>query len=282
MIRTILFPTDFSPLADNSFRYALSFAKEFDAEIVMLNAYHFTSAESRFAPVDLLEDLHGERQENTFINFEKYLKMADNEGFGRLSLTPLVKDGFADEMILEASKQIKPSLIIMGSKGSKDIAGRIFGSVTLAVARESKVPVLIIPATATYTGLNHIAYAADFKEDNLLYEDYLSRLSDFLKAHLFFAHVYRKEVILDNKDKAAEARLIDTARSHPRQSYHKLSGESTESGLDKFVQQEKINWLVLMPRRLPFFQEIFHKSLSRSLVRHLSIPLLILPNRAID
>ena len=72
-------------------------------------------------------------------------KIADDlrdEDFSCVAL--LVQGGYAEAILNEAEK-LEPSLIVMGTHGKGILRQAVLGSVSQAVLRDSKYPVLLIP-----------------------------------------------------------------------------------------------------------------------------------------
>lgn len=63
-----------------------------------------------------------------------------------VNITPLLVQGPAAETILKEADNLKIDLIMLGSHGHGTLHNLLLGSVTQAVLKNTKVPVLIIPA----------------------------------------------------------------------------------------------------------------------------------------
>jgi len=57
----------------------------------------------------------------------------------------------------------RATLITMGITGKSAIRQAMFGSNTLRLIDKNLYPVMIIPPDAVYKGINHVAFASDFK-----------------------------------------------------------------------------------------------------------------------
>jgi nucleotide-binding universal stress UspA family protein len=56
----------------------------------------------------------------------------------------------------------------------------------------------------------------------------------------------------------------------------KLGKENVMKGVDRFIKKTNADMLVLAKHNRPFFDRIFHRSLSKRMAYHTDIPLLVL------
>lgn len=242
-MQKILFTTDFSPMANHAFKYALAFASHYKMSVTVLNVYHYNEAEARLAPVEVLEDLHSTRREEAFEKFQEYRDQAAEIGFEDLRIEPLIKSGFAADMILEACEQLETDLIVMGCKGDSGWTDRIFGSVALHIMREATCPVLAIPLRASFEPLTILFYAEESEQDGDKRSAKLQSLARRLQAELSHVHVDAH----GNKHIA-----------------HKIAEICIQLDADA---------VVLAPKHHSFFENLIHPSITEELTEALEIPI---------
>jgi universal stress protein A len=119
-IRTILFPTDFSPHAQHAFAAALALARHFGAHLHLLHVVHRV----------------GEREAAR----RQLLAIAGDVASGQY--TTAVEAGGAAEQIVRYAEQVKAELIVMGSHGRTGLSHVVRGSVAEAVVRHG--PCLVV------------------------------------------------------------------------------------------------------------------------------------------
>jgi nucleotide-binding universal stress UspA family protein len=125
-VRSILFPTDFSAVANSALPLALTIAAQSDATI---NAVHIASG----------GDPHV--TETTRYEFPK-----PPAGSPKVNINELIipKEGDPAEIIMRTAKLRKCDLIVMASHGRSDVAQFFLGrSVAERVARDSRTPTII-------------------------------------------------------------------------------------------------------------------------------------------
>jgi len=152
-IRSILFPTDFSAVANSVFPLALRVAQQFEAEIYAL---HLASG----------GDPHV--TETSRYEFPKappeYAKVRINE-----IIVP--KEGEPADLIMDTASARGCNLILMASHGRSDVAQFFLGrSVAERVARNSKIPTLVVRlfgsrrTTRPVDRLSKVMFATDLTE----------------------------------------------------------------------------------------------------------------------
>lgn len=141
-IRRLLFPTDFSEYADHAWSYALTFAKEFGAEVHLLHVVapppRLTEAYAvNFNPDALVTAQKSEA--NAFL--DRLVQSARDLG---LLFHSEVRLGVDFREILDYAAKHEIDLIVMATHGRTGLAHALLGSVTEKVVRKAPCPVLTI------------------------------------------------------------------------------------------------------------------------------------------
>ncbi len=144
-IRHILVPTDFAASSAEAVELAITFAKQFDAELTLLHAWEL--------PVYPYMELTMNMEQLT-TNVEKAaaecLQTKLNEVKARVPRTKSVlKLGAPWQQIIDAINEVKADLVVMGTHGRRGLSHALMGSVAEKVVRMSPVPVLTTRAPAT-------------------------------------------------------------------------------------------------------------------------------------
>jgi nucleotide-binding universal stress UspA family protein len=145
-IRKILVPTDFSAHADEAFRAALSLAAALGAEVVVVHVARPPAAASndgqfRVGPDPVAADNLWGRFRNAHSTDGKVAVhheiIVDQRPSARHILDMLDKQGC--------------DLIVMGTHGQSWLKHLLFGTMTEAVVREARCPVMVVKAPAPQT-----------------------------------------------------------------------------------------------------------------------------------
>jgi nucleotide-binding universal stress UspA family protein len=138
----ILTAIDFSASSDFAFEYALTLAKQFQAELTVMHVINEpVDLRGFYVPHISFEQLEKEIEEGAEKMMEKFCatKMGD---FTRY--TTLVVAGIPYEEVLRKAEETGASLIVLGTHGRTGIDHLIFGSTAERVVRSAACPVLTI------------------------------------------------------------------------------------------------------------------------------------------
>ena len=142
MFKSILCPVDFSEHSERARRYAIDLAALTGAHLTIVTAVDpFLDAASSAAG-------HGEALMRQTQEEMQQLLSRIRETHGRMPEAPgiAVLKGEAAEEILKQIRECGADLVVMGTQGLEGAKRLMFGSTTERVLRESRVPVLAVPA----------------------------------------------------------------------------------------------------------------------------------------
>jgi nucleotide-binding universal stress UspA family protein len=126
--------------------YAVTIAKAFDAEVVVVYAAPAMSQYVGFhVPSSSIESFVGE----IVTGAEKAMENFVATHFQGVKATGKVVSGYATEEILNVATAENADMIIMGTHGRKGIDRILFGSVAEKIVKSSPVPVMTIRPAAS-------------------------------------------------------------------------------------------------------------------------------------
>lgn len=262
---TIIFATDFSPVAQHAATYAAHLAQYLKKELLLLHAYiiPFNYADSAI-PLLNAEEVR-DIATNSIEAEEKRLRQLEPE----LTIEGKITAGDLIDCLHDEINENQPELIILGTSGD-DADSILWGSMAVKALRSFKIPVLTIPSKASWKPISKIAFAADYNKvsENTPFPLILEWFSK-MKAQLSIVHIDNptNETIKppDILQKAFKSDLV---------TYHSVSTENIVEGVQEFVQLNQIDWLILIPRKYGFWGSLFHKSRTKMLAQVSHIPIL--------
>lgn len=142
MFKKILFPTDFSEVATRALEFVKQLKDSGAEEVILLNVleekYFYLSEE--FPAIDL-ETL----DQNLKKDVMKKVTAIANTLFGKgFKVKVITARGVPAAEILRIEQEERVSLIVLGSHGVRNLKEMLLGSVSEAVIRKSKQPVLVV------------------------------------------------------------------------------------------------------------------------------------------
>jgi nucleotide-binding universal stress UspA family protein len=138
----ILTAIDFSENSDYAFDYALTLAKQFDSQLMILHVINEpVDLRGFYVPHISFEQLEKEIEEGAEKMMAKFCssKMGDFSNF-----TTSIVTGIPYEEIIRSAQEAAASLIVLGTHGRTGLDHLIFGSTAERVVRGASCPVLTI------------------------------------------------------------------------------------------------------------------------------------------
>jgi universal stress protein A len=133
-LKQILVPVDYSPCSKKALEYAVPFAKQFDAELILLHVLQTTPPMLEMPPVDVetVEDAKKELDE-----LQETLQDA-------VRSSKVLRLGSPHIEIIAAAKELGSDLIILSTHGRSGLERVLLGSTAEKVVRHAGCPVLVV------------------------------------------------------------------------------------------------------------------------------------------
>ncbi len=268
----IITATDFSEVAQNATNYACQLAVAEDARLVIIHSFVlpviFTDVPMPSSLINGSQNDAEDRIEEMVASYKQLYPTLDVHG--------LVIDGNIIDALEEyAEDNEEPWLVVLGNSTAGEQSTWIDSNV-ISAFKHLKYPVLAIPPGLTYHPVKKICLAFDNKHvGNSTAMSQLADIATELGADL---HVLTMQQDVHNRDNETRidedaVRLLAPANPHFHVVYEI---KNIEAELEKFVEENTIDWLILIPRKHSFFEGLFHKSQSRAIAHHSRIPVLAL------
>ena len=140
IVTHILFATDFSPCSAPAFRYAVEWAKVFEAQLTL---FHGISLQPGVDIDAGIAQRYLDEQRNVA---KEHLKQLLDEASQHVPQAALeMRTGLASAQICDVAREYKADLIVTGTHGWTGFNRVIFGSVAERVIQRAPCPVLSIP-----------------------------------------------------------------------------------------------------------------------------------------
>lgn len=270
-MKTILFPTDFSKNAENAMHYALEFALKLEAKLIFLNVVPL--------PYDLnlrveeavqsVEGFYDEKLKNLIYNIQK-------EGrFKNISIEEKTIGGSITHAILDTAVQYEADLIVMGTTGASGLTKVLFGTNTAEVIRQSEIPVLVIPQNAVYSDFKTVAYAIDYKEDDMNLLEKAGKLAALLQTKLETVHIAPQFNLQEQIMHNGLIRLVNDKSAYIFNDHHLLINKSFFEGMENYLNENPGVLLAMAHYKRGFMASLLSKSTTREMAYQSKTPLLI-------
>jgi nucleotide-binding universal stress UspA family protein len=273
-MKTILAPTDFSPTAKIAINYAVEIAKHAKAKLILFHVFPvpFVPAEAPITPP--VDEIEKECMED-LKSIEKKLRMKHGDS---ITIECACSCGFPVEEINRYAEENEIDLIVMGMEGAGYLTEKMIGSITTSLIKKAKRPVLAIDKHIKFRAINKIALACDnaeAKDKSIL--DPLKELALLFKSHIYVVNVVPESEVIASVDKSFSNFIkVNGLLKGIDHSFHFTSNDDVVDGINNFIDDQKIDLIVIIPRVHSILKQLFHPPVSKHMVFHTKVPLLAL------
>lgn len=271
-MRTVIVPVDFSSASVNAANYALDFARAINASLTLLYVCQVPVAVSE-APVaavtiqGILDDA-----EKTIIELKDDLLRKAN---GTLNIYTEVKEGYVVNQVAQYCKKVNPYAVIMGAGGASATERVLFGSNTLSALKNINWPLIIVPKAATFRQISSMGLACDLRNvANSLHADEIRKMVIDFKAKLHILHVNTSKDKMIGNEEIEGSEWIRDMFAGLKPEFHFLYNENIEAAINDFSEKNKLDMLIVIPKKHGMLEGIFHKSEAKKVALHTHLPLL--------
>lgn len=272
-MKNIFVVTDFSGASQNAGRYGIGLAKHFNAKLFLFHSYQ--------APVQIPESYIFYTTEDVAQSAKELLEkeVALINPDKQVDIEICVADGATANTIVSEAKKRKADVIICGMKGAAKGLRKIFGSTTSALIRKSDIPIIVVPENASFRDPKNIVLASDIDpETSAATVGLLKELGEKFSADLSIVWVVEEgynpvdEMRFRTSGYINQLKKLNPVFEFP-------SGRSIAKTLDGFVKDHAIDLMAIIPHKHDLLERIFAESITKKMIFHTDIPLLVLPQK---
>ena len=290
--KTVLVPVDFSIHSNIACEYGILFAHKNGLAVTILHTYITESYTETLPPgIKILSD---KIKRDKGVPSKKDKAKAAMDAFkekleakvmlGELPEVPIsyqILEGIPEVEIVEYSRETKPALIIMGTRGKHQKEADLIGSVTAEVMDTAEFPLLIIPDGLHPSDListkNVMCYCNLDKSDVLTLDDYISKLDANHVGEIFLTHIKGKREKFVEERMDAFCRYCSQRFTGVSFRYHILEDETFMEDFNEYLKANSIKLLVLPNRKRNIFRRLFSPSFAHRVFFHTDIAMAVLP-----
>lgn len=270
-MKKILCPTDFSDTADQAIAYAAKLCKKIGAELTLLNVQSVFSLPAE-------EVIKGK-----FLATEPILERLDEQSYQVMDVFKIscrsevqASNSSLSDSIIQRAKDF--DLIVMGTNGSDDYYDFFFGSRSYQVAKESTIPVLLIPGGCGYQDISTLAFAFDYEHEQEFSVKQLIEFTNLLNAKINIVQVkdhYKREAEVNSKDVEERTKMLYNLSDIE---FDTVFSDEISSSINTYVLETKADALALCSINHSIITKLFHTSVIKALSANSGYPIFIFHN----
>lgn len=286
MIKHILVPTDFSPLAHSALQFAVRIAEKTGARIQLSHII-----ESPSATYNSLDVMGQVESDDDFLEEKIFTKLLVDRV--KLRLEKLTKEYSSDRVkvsykvyfdspyrsIMDRIKHDGVDMIIMGTKGASGIQEMLVGSNAEKVVRHSDVPVITIKSENEPRLPQKMVFASDFSEDMDHVMPFIKDLQNLLEAELQLLRINTPNDF--HTSRSLEDLMNKFADKHGLKNWsqHIYCDIVEEDGIIYFSEENDADMIIMPTHGRKGFSRLLAGSISEDVVNHAHRPVLTLKIR---
>ncbi len=286
-VQRILVPIDFSDYSVNACRYAIGLAEKLNAEIKLMHVYYnpvvnsMPLTDTYYYQVNMDEiireiELRAKTSmEQFYADLKEKIEIDNIQG---VKLDYVLVRGIASEEIITKSKEYKPDVIIIGTRGQGERENDLIGSVTAKIIEDTRVPVLVIPEDSLYEGIAtiNILYATDFDESDYKAMKKLMNILAPFEFRLYCVHIGKPNNTAWDKAKmnTLKEKLISQYPDYEIEC-SLLEEEDFLKGIQEIIRKKRIDIISLVTHKRNLISKLLTPSVARKVLFHTNIPFLV-------
>lgn len=275
-MKQILFPTDFSEAANVAFVYALNFADALGAEVIILNVYDLPIVETPPLPEstkEIFDVVEANKAESFKEELVKLNQLAKEKGLSNVKLNSELLYGDLVYNINKVTKEQGAGLVVMGTTGATGAKEVFLGSNAASVISNVNIPVLAIPATADFDGkVSSIVFTTQYQEKDTDAFNKTLDIARSLKAKVYCLYIKTPDDPTNIEERINEWKILYKGNDV---SFFNIDGDHVEQTIIDFVENQKVDILVMLKHKRSFFESLFHRSLTKKMAYHTKVPLMV-------
>jgi len=273
-MKKILVPTDFSETANKARDYAIQLAQLIEAEIILLNTFHIPYSGASAGTLVNLDKIAMEESEKAMELQLEYV----NSNYSNIKISTICRAGLLIDSVKNYTDNNDVDIVVMGTTGASGVVEDMLGSNTSTLIGAIKTPIITVPSKATINFPKHIIVANDLMEsgEEKLFE-VLKEIAIDTYSSIDFLFIVKEEEQAESKIQRLKSADFDNNFDSQYHPFHFKGSDSVETGILDYIENKDFDLLVVVSHQRKFWEGLFHKSVSKSLVKHATVPVLVLP-----
>ena len=275
-MKKILFPTDFSEVANNAFVHALEFAKMVHGELVLLHSFELPIYDNQFFPenyVAIYDSVELSEFEIFKNEIPKLRAIASSHHLDKIKMSHRLKDGDLVSAIKESIADDAIDYLVIGTSGATGWESFFMGTNASSIITDAGIPVYCVPSDAPFQKIDTIGFTTRFRPKDKKALQTVLQLAHKAKAKVKCLYVKTSNSDVSN---ATIAEWKEEFKSEPIDFYI-IEDDDIQVIITDFIMYKEVDVLIMLPYKRGFFEGLFHTSLTKKLATDFEIPILSIP-----
>ncbi|MDD4777543.1 MAG: universal stress protein [Fermentimonas sp.] len=290
IVKEVLIPVDFSDYSLMACEFGFRLADDLNCNVKLMHAFFtpFYPASIPFGDSFTLQatdkDVYQDIKKNTELEMNNLIKRIEDNiskgAFPKVPYTTTLVEGLPEEEIISYSKKVRPTAIVMGTRGKNARDLDLIGSVTAEVMDGCRTPIFAVPEDSkvrNLTEVKRVVFLTNFQEREFKALDIMMKLLKPYQIEIILAHIAKKEDIWNEIKLSGFQNRLSELYPKLKIGYMLIDqSESLEETLEKYVKENNIDMISLSSSRRNIFARMFNPGIARKMLFHSNTPILVI------
>ena len=284
-MKKILCPTDFSKTASKAVEFATNIAQRAGGHLTLIHVVHLPIVDTSETAL-VASELLGEQMRDAGEKLKSLCRQIEEthgaNRDGNFTCDFVLKEALLTDVTEHLSKHEGYDMVVMGTTGCDNTMEELLiGSNTEAVIEEVKCPVLSVPNTATWQGIQKIVYATDYAPGDSEAMAKVVELGSLFNANIDVVHVAKEA----DQDETSKGQILmrELQQKYPDVPlrFQIIVSKHAREGLKEYFVREKGDVLAVLRKEKGFLKNLFSQSLAEKMTYQAEVPLLVLQGKKV-
>ncbi len=273
-MKNILVPVDFSDCSTNAAKTAINLCSILNADIDFV---HVMNTPVDWVKLSLEEEnkyLETKRKiAHAKVELSKLIKLANLSGVSARRSLNFSRTG---SEIFSKLNDHQYDMVVMGTHGERSIGRSILGSNTIAVIRQSSIPILVVKEEIEVR-ISRMVFASDFNEINVSPYHLIINLADRLNSQLDLLFIKTPNSADSNQRISIKMdKLLSHCTRDVKCIKNRVNAESVIEGLRIHIEKNKTDIICICTHDRNVIERIFNSSIAEKVCEEIDLPILII------
>jgi len=193
----------------------------------------------------------------------------------RIVINTEVRPGNLLTELIDYCARVHPYAVVVGAETTGNFKSFLFGAKTISTVKRLEFPVLVVPPTVTFNNIRKIGLACDLRD--VVHSVRVKEIKDLVEEFHATLHVLFVSEKTDggfSPARVEESGMLQEMLDVMKPEYHFINNQQIEQGIIECTDKNKLDLLIVIPKKHDLVHKIFQHSHSKDLVLHSHVPVL--------
>ncbi len=270
----IVAPVDFTEISQQAATYAADMALQVNMDLLLV---HVCALPMTFSEVPTpAYDQYGELK-RAELQMQALKERLIARVHNRIRVVTEVRDGALLEEIMVCCTHIQPFAVVIAAESKGTYERALFGGKTYSLLSHLPWPLIIVPPETAYRPVTRIGLACDLRAvAKTLPARTIREFVKEMNGYLHMIHVSTDSMQASDPSLREEAEWLQEMLYDLEPQFHFIQDADIPEGVCHCAAKLNLDLLIVIPKKHDLLGRIFHRSLSKQMIRHAPLPVMAL------